>query len=318
MAVFRKGKDKLKGPSIAEVEGCVRTIDEICEMARDAIMAAVQRHYQKNPNSPWSGVALADLERTLKALYKSWGIDIKDEFRKSLPEVMQGFYESAKEACSKDGKRRAIIGKPDEKRIKYFLDSTYKQVAMRTDKMEFDHIRQLRRISADVLRETSMTGATRREVSRKMLDRATQIPGFQFIDVAGKKWSNKSYFEMLARTELMNAGRASYDETCAEDGYDVMLLTISGDSCEHCRKWEGRCFSLTGATKGLPTKADLEAEGVFHPNCTHSYSAVPDYIWRTQYNPDGSKRDRPVSYTPSDEELSRLKELDRQQEAIER
>ncbi len=316
MAVFRKGKDKLKAPSIAEVEGAVTTVEEICERARDGIMAAVQRHYQKHPNSPWSGVALLELERTLRELYSSWGVDIKDEFRQSLPAVMQRFYESAKEACARDGKRRAIIGKPDEKRIQYFLDSTYKQVAMRTDKMEFDHIRQLRQISADVLRETSMTGATRREVSKKMLDRATQIRGFQFIDRAGRRWPDKSYFEMLARTELMNAGRASYDQTCAEDGYDVMLLTVSGDSCEHCRKWEGRCFSLTGATKGLPTKADLEAEGVFHPNCTHSYSAVPDYIWRTQYNPDGSKRDREVEYTPSDEELSRLKELDRQQEAI--
>ena len=28
-------------------------------------------------------------------------------------------------------------------------------------------------------------------------------------------------------------------------------------------------------TAGIPSKADFEADGVFHPNCTHSYSLVP-------------------------------------------
>ncbi len=51
---------------------------------------------------------------------------------------------------------------------------------------------------------------TRKEVSKEMLQRAMEIPGFEFIDAGGRKWSNKSYFDMLARTELMNAGRASH------------------------------------------------------------------------------------------------------------
>lgn len=82
---------------------------------------------------------------------------------------------------------------------------------------------------------------------------------------------------MLARTELMNAGRAAYDEQCAEDGYDIVELDVSGNSCEDCAKWEGQIFSLTGATEGIPTKQDLIDAGVFHPNCTHRYTVVTDY-----------------------------------------
>lgn len=75
----------------------------------------------------------------------------------------------------------------------------------------------------------------------------------------------------------MNAGRAAYDEQCAEDGYDIVELSVSGNSCEECAKWEGQIFSLTGATEGIPTKQDLIDAGVFHPNCTHRYTVVTDY-----------------------------------------
>jgi hypothetical protein len=117
-----------------------------------------------------------------------------------------------------------------------------------------------------------------------------KIPGFEFIDVAGTKWNSKSYFEMLARTELMNAARECYDDKMAEEGFDVMRLTVSGDPCDKCAKFEDRLFSLTGATPGLPTKEDLKSAGVFHPNCTHSYVLIPDFIRLRDFNPDGTKK----------------------------
>lgn len=183
-----------------------------------------------------------------------------------------------------------MLGEPDTKRINYFLDSSFKQVAMRTDKMEFNHIRSLRQISAEVFREMSVTGATRKEISKTLLERAMQIPGFEFTDKAGTKWQAKSYFSMLARTELMNASRECYDDKMTEEGFDVMRLTVSGDPCDSCSKYENRLFSLTGATAGLPTKADLEAAGVFHPNCTHTYVMVPDFIRERDYNADGTRK----------------------------
>ncbi len=90
--------------------------------------------------------------------------------------------------------------------------------------------------------------------------------------------------------EFINAGRAAYDDTCAVESSDVVMLDYSGDPCEKCAKWEGRLFSLTGATPGLPTKSELIADGVSHPNCTHSYSVVPDYIRETEFNADGTPK----------------------------
>ena len=253
----------------------LKQFDQISQQARDRIYALVMNHAKKNPNSPWSGKYLVDLEKSVKAFYKEMGEEYNEAFRDTLPEMMKSYYDAAVEEIKTAGVYKAIKGEPDPKRVKYFLESSFDQVAMKTDKMSFEHIKQLRSIAADVIREMSITGNTRREVSNAMLDRALKIKGFEFTDKSGAKWSNKSYFNMLARTELMNAARASYDDKMASEGFDVMKLSISGNSCDHCAKYEGKLFSLTGATAGIPSKADLEADGVFHPNCTHSYSLVP-------------------------------------------
>ena len=49
-----------------------------------------------------------------------------------------------------------------------------------------------------------------------------------------------------------------------------------GGDCDACARWEGRLVSITGATKGLPTLADAEADGLFHPNCVHRIEYVDD------------------------------------------
>ncbi|WP_288615118.1 phage minor capsid protein [uncultured Victivallis sp.] len=269
------------------VERARRRFDAISDRARQRIYDKVLRHYQRNPNSPWSGAPLKDLERTIRQFYSDLGLEYNEVFRETLPPAMQLFYDRAEKELRKAGLRRAILGRPDSGRIKYFLESSYERIAMKTHNMRFQHIVDLRKLSRDVFNEISVTGATRREVSKRLLERALDIKGFRFVDSTGTNWPLKSYFNTLARTELMNAGRATYDDTCSSEGYDVMLLTVSGDPCPKCSRFEGRLFSLTGATPGLPTKDDLIAAGVFHPNCTHTYSAVPEYIMRTEYDSGG-------------------------------
>lgn len=276
--------------------------DAVSEKARVLIYRKVLEHFQRHPDSPWSGAPLRDLEMTVREFYADLGVKYDKVFRETLPPTMQRFYDRAVQEMRTAGVRNAILGKPDSGRVKYFLDSAFEQVAMKTQNMEFQHIKALRNLTADVTRQMSVTGATRREVSKALLDRAMEIPGFEFIDKAGTKWPLKSYFNTLARTELMTAARASYDDKVTDEGFDVMKLTTSGHCCEACARFEGELFSLTGATKGLPTKQDLIDAGVFHPNCTHSYSVVPDYIRERNYNHDGTPKrkngDTPAKSSP--------------------
>lgn len=268
-------------------------IAKVCDKAQQQIFARVLEHYHRHPGNAWSGKYLVDLEKTVKAMYRQLGIDIGAQFREGLPQTMREFYDRAAAQLKTAGVRNNLLGAPDTGRVNYFLNSSYEQIAMRTTRMSFDHIKQLRSISAEVLRTASMTGETRQQVTKHLLERAMEIPGFKFTDNGGRVWKDEAYFKMLARTELMNAGRAAYDDKCAAEGCDVMMLDYSGNCCEACAKYEGQLFSLTGATPGLPTKADLEAAGVFHPNCTHSYSAVPDYVAKEDFDKAGKPKEKP-------------------------
>jgi hypothetical protein len=95
------------------------------------------------------------------------------------------------------------------------------------------------------------------------------------VDKAGRKWDSKSYFDMLGRTVLMNASRASYMDACAAEGDDVVRVTVSGNPCPACASYENTLLSISGATPGLVTVDEAIADGLMHPNCTHSLVAVP-------------------------------------------
>lgn len=245
----------------------------ICENAKRQIYRIIERHAEKYSGAAFVGKRLVELEEAVKAAYEAMGVNIGNTFANALPPIMQQFYRNA----ARDTGGSAIIGVADKRRIKDALKNTFEQVAMRTQQMSFDHIRKLRNFSADIIRTATLTGASRKTVTAQLLAEANKIPGFEFIANNGAHWKSEAYFAMLARTELLSSARRAYDDKCAEDGYDVVMLSTSGNSCEKCAEWEGKIFSLTGATKGIPSKADLEADGVFHPNCTHTYSALTDY-----------------------------------------
>ena len=95
---------------------------------------------------------------------------------------------------------------------------------------------------------------------------------------------------MPARTTLLNTSRQEYLDTCAGNGADVVMVTVSGHCCEKCAEWENRLLSISGATKGLPTVEEATAAGLFHPNCTHSLTEVDDYTREEEYNPDGTPK----------------------------
>ena len=49
-----------------------------------------------------------------------------------------------------------------------------------------------------------------------------------------------------------------------------------GGGCDLCKPFDGNVLSLTGATEGYTTPDEAEAEGLFHPNCRHTYDLYID------------------------------------------
>jgi len=100
-----------------------------------------------------------------------------------------------------------------------------------------------------------------------------------FVDRAGKEWNMTSYTDMVARSSTMETFRQGTANEYIQNDIDLVQINnvITSTSCEVCRKYAGKIISLTGKTVGYPTLDEIRAEGMFHPNCIHSYHVViPD------------------------------------------
>lgn len=93
-------------------------------------------------------------------------------------------------------------------------------------------------------------------------------------DKSGRGWTLDRYTEMLIRTKAVEARNTGLKNRLVENGYDLVQVSAHNSDHEECRVWEGKILSLTGATKGYPTVADAEQQGLFHPNCKHAINAL--------------------------------------------
>ena len=59
----------------------------------------------------------------------------------------------------------------------------------------------------------------------------------------------------------------------ARQGLSLVVISDSPEECPFCAPWEGRIVDTQGASDQYPSLAEAEAEGLFHPNCTHSIGA---------------------------------------------
>ena len=87
-----------------------------------------------------------------------------------------------------------------------------------------------------------------------------------------------TYAEMLARTLTANTYREAAQDSILEQfgefGDLVEILGRSAVDCSECKPYEGQILSLTGKTKGYTTIEEARANGLFHPNCIHSFAVT--------------------------------------------
>lgn len=107
-----------------------------------------------------------------------------------------------------------------------------------------------------------------------------------FTDKAGKAWNMQTYSEMVARTTTMETFRQGTGNEYLQNNIDLVQITGgSANSCDVCSKWEDQIVSLSGTDENYPSLDSAIAEGLFHPNCVHSYHVViPDLTTLTKEN----------------------------------
>jgi|GEM_PF-3029446 len=259
---------------------------DLYRRSRTQINSRLQE-YVLSGGAPSDGRWMVELINKLESNYSKLEQSFVKEMGGSIPYVAQSYYF---DALSDLGK--SVIGDLDTAKIELLQKDAFNHVAGMTNLMRKSDVTFVRQAAADVFRLAGTSGMTVQETKQMLLGKILMRPQkFQFTDAGGRLWNNETYCEMLSRTVLLNAGRSTYFDTCADNGCDVVRVTVSGNPCPACAVWENRLLSITGNTPGLPTVEGAKAAGLLHPNCTHSFVAVGSYIRKSDFDESGRPKE---------------------------
>ncbi len=133
-----------------------------------------------------------------------------------------------------------------------------------------------RELALENIRGTVVGYDTWKQTANKFRGELAERGVTGFKDRSGRMWNMRTYTEMVARTTTMEAHLEGTANRLTEQGHDLVEVSSHRGACPLCLPWEGQILSLTGKTKGYPTLAEAEAEGLFHPNCRHTYGLYID------------------------------------------
>lgn len=154
----------------------------------------------------------------------------------------------------------------------------------------------VRRISLEkvqqALDENLTGGQVARGIRDELLDAAASGPlrdidGERFfVDKRGRKWQPKHYARMVARTTTREAMSEAFLIRSAAANEDLVRVSSHPDGKVDpiCVPYDGKLFSLSGRTAGLPV---LDRRPPFHPNCRHVL-IPPTLDDRERYAPGGA------------------------------
>ncbi len=108
------------------------------------------------------------------------------------------------------------------------------------------------------------------ESDRELL---TRIAEDNVITISCKDGKNRNYNleyygELIARTATRQAETAGVKNTCIQYGNDLVEVSSHATACGECIPYEGKIFSISGASEDFPPLDDGELPP-FHVNCSH-------------------------------------------------
>lgn len=122
-----------------------------------------------------------------------------------------------------------------------------------------------RRAAIEVVATTTAEGLTSQQRANKLAAELRARGITAFTDKRGRRWSLRAYTAMVVRTTTREAMSRGMANRLLDHGRVEVEISQHVGSCEICKPFEGKRFSLTDAG----TAPLLEKLPPFHPNCRH-------------------------------------------------
>ena len=124
----------------------------------------------------------------------------------------------------------------------------------------------LRRVSLGEVEAGLARADTRRGISARIRAKLADEGVTAFRDAAGRRWRMEVYASMVARTTTREASTRGTIDGIRQAGGDLTTVSTHSTSCDICRQFEGKTYSISGRDGRYPR---LERAAPFHPNCRH-------------------------------------------------
>ncbi len=162
----------------------------------------------------------------------------------------------------------------------------------------------------------NITGDSRKEITKGIMKELKQNGITSLVDKGGKQWDLSTYGRMLARTKLTQAHNNGVAMRLTAEGNDLVIVSDHISACPLCQPWENKVLSVSGKSSKYPSLATAQEAGLFHPNCRHAISPLPNdqeylensMVWdanKQEYVPfNGVNNARGVGATPYGKEVT--------------
>jgi hypothetical protein len=151
-----------------------------------------------------------------------------------------------------------------QKRLNRLMNMT-QQILIKED--------QVRKLLSTGLKEKGTIKSAQKKLQEKLLKKSLDGKFITVINKNGKpmEFGVKTYSEMVARTEIINAESQAVLTTALEYETDLVQVSSHNTTAEICQQYEGKIFSISGKDKDFPI---LDAAPAYHPNCGHTLSII--------------------------------------------
>lgn len=135
---------------------------------------------------------------------------------------------------------------------------------------------------------TDLSSLLINELTGKQLKNAIEDNMIAIVDKAGRRWKVESYVDMVVQTKAHQVYVQGLQDFAKKNGGgDLARIPFSPTTTDACLKFEGMIISMTGASAGYRTYAELKATNlIFHPRCRHH----PKPYWNEAQIPKDDKK----------------------------
>ncbi len=133
-----------------------------------------------------------------------------------------------------------------------------------------------KKIIYDVSKKPIIGANTRIQAARKALSSFADEGLSSFVGSDGRQWEIRSYVEMASRTTVSNALREGRLSRLESEDKDLILIDSVPNPSPLCTPYEGKVLSISGDSDKYDSLDSAVANGLFHPNCRHSFTAYTE------------------------------------------